>query len=134
MDMVEVNTADLIGPALDYAVAHAEGYELRRNKYQWHLYVEGAKCGSFYPNKKHDFVVRQAGYWQPSVAWSQGGALIDLWITALNQQSADTWMAYCDDSVGVGHTALIAVCRAIVAAEIGETVQVPEELCSPIAA
>lgn len=72
--MIEVKTAELIGPALDWAVAQAVGVEvgvirppvidennqpaLLTNKLRWLMSGEPAK------------------FWLPSTDWSQGGPLI----------------------------------------------------------
>ena len=123
---VEVNCCGLVGPALDWAVAQVEnvfvhigdpelGDELRI------FYVSG-NC---LPR-----VVRYA----PSTDWAQGGPLIEVHQIELEWDGSDGkalwWKATHQDIVQfqMGETPLIAACRAIVAAHLGEVVSVPAEL------
>lgn len=132
--MIEVKTADLIGPALDWAVAKAEGLDHTIYFYRYGGYwvVPVVKDG-YNPERKVD-------WFSPSTDWSQGGPLIEKYTIALESADADPgadwrWNARfeCD---GAGHTGtpkcgstpLIAACRAIVAAKLGDVVQVPAEL------
>lgn len=103
--MIEVKTAELIGPALDFSAAKAEGLNCKVIKL--------------------------------STDWSQAGQLIDKYGISLVPPCGahNDWDAYIYDSIGntVGsaercETALIAICRAVVAAQLGDTVQVPAEL------
>ena len=76
--------------------------------------------------------------YSPSTDWSQGGPLIGDRITVLAASYAfGDWHAECctnmygrpfEEFGGRGPTLLIAAMRAIVAAELGDTVDVPEEL------
>ena len=117
--MIEVKTADIIGPALDWSVAKAVGYQLR---------ILGG-TGS------HDASDAELVFcFKPSTGWAQGGPLIDDYVVQL-EPWAGYWTAKTDCGLGVSHyvkrdgnTPLIAVCRAIVAAKLGEVVSVPAEL------
>lgn len=71
----------------------------------------------------------------PSTDWSQGGPLINERKVRVDPTPSLTsglkgWQAECWDTYGIGRgpTALIAACRAIVAAELGDSVDVPDEL------
>lgn len=117
MTIVEVKTAELIGYALDWAV--------------------GVACKDseprLYPDIRGFWLLGPFGKpWNPSEDWSQGGPLIEkLGITLLPPRyPGDKWGATYDTQSCMfdGGTALIAACRAIVAAKLGDTVQVPEEL------
>lgn len=112
MNMIEVKTAELSGPALDWAVAKAECFdvEIPARDVVWSKY---------------------GGCYSPSINWEQGGALVheyriafalypDLYFAALGHNEFS--------GTAMGETHLIAACRAIVAAKLGETVQVPAEL------
>lgn len=126
--VVEVQCSDLIGPALDWAVAKAEsvfvhigdpelGDELRV------FYVSG-KC--------LPCVVKYA----PSTDWRFGGPLISKHLMDFTVEHPETiGAALCDENgmyIGdrsmFGPTHLIAACRAIVSAHLGEVVSVPAEL------
>ena len=104
---MKIKTSELEGAALDYAVAVATGE------------VAG-------------------GWYSPSTNWSQGGPLVSRRISILVDVFGD-WYAEASEGMygrpleefdGQGPTALIAAMRAIVASEIGDTVDIPEELLS----
>lgn len=75
--------------------------------------------------------------WTPSVDWSQGGPLIEEHSVCLATVGGKWFAAFepgqglmeWNDS-GSGDTALVAACRAIVHAKLGETVKIPVELIS----
>lgn len=125
-EFVIVKTQDLVGAALDWAVAKVEAVDYRH---------DGIECRTrltvrtFHHYRKPNFM--------PSTDWSQGGPLILNYgvslrcIAPANAWEADRW----DDSVIPSRlveieaeTPLIAACRAIVASVLGETVSVPKEL------
>ncbi len=136
-DMIEVKTAELIGVALDYAVFRAVG-----------VFPHGILLETPWPK-----VRQQEGYvyvidrlylgdtlYSPSTNWSQGGPLIEKYcmevVTMAGQFHAVTNRGhstvhyvdvYEEDFEGCGTTHLVAVCRAIVASKLGDTVQVPRE-------
>lgn len=113
MEMIEVKTAELIGPALDWATAKASGTKIDDSR--------GKEL-------RIDIAPGFQSPWVPSVNWYQGGPLIDSHVTAINKTGTHTWWAHSEDRLGEGETALIAACRAIVASKIGDTVSVPKEL------
>lgn len=124
---VEVKTAELAGAALDWAVAMAEGWESYRPEAGW---------------IKSQFQKRVVGpipvfgdlhtHYSPSTEWAHGGTLIDKYNIWLSGPIGDRkeWSAAIDlnNEEMRGETALIALCRAIVAAKLGDVVQVPVEL------
>ena len=113
---MKVKTADLIGPALDWAVA---------------------KC---LPNPqdvtcKNGVVRRQPVQYvfTPSTDWSQGGPLIEREGISLNLWAEFGWRAgtrtgKAPASFYSGPTPLIAAMRCVVAANLGDEVDVPDEL------
>lgn len=70
----------------------------------------------------------------PSTDWSQGGPLIEKYFLASERMCDGLWQCggvfKCaldsHSMVGEGETPLIALCRAIVAAKLGDEVDVPE--------
>lgn len=124
MNMIEVKTADLSGAALDWAVGTAAGIELKG--------FAGKGFGVYIPSE-NGFVKE---IWSPSTDWAQCGSLIDKYRPDIQTNSDGQIAAYLNNSlsdpeplaIGRGDTYLIAVCRAIVAAKLGDTVQVPAEL------
>ena len=124
MSMIEVKTADLSGAALDWAVGIAAGGEQKPRQFAdnidapfWDAWVfpDGYACTA----------------WKPSENWSQGGWLIYKYqITYL--RDGEDYIAVISrmeqKGFGSGSNHLIAACRAIVDAKLGESVQVPAEL------
>ncbi|HCG1294837.1 TPA: DUF2591 family protein [Pseudomonas aeruginosa] len=118
-ETVEVKTCDLEGTALDWAVAVIEGYDLMKHPFR----------RAFIPN---------LGYcdYSPSTNWTFGGPLIEKHMVRTHYAAdtekradagciAQTWRPYAE---AYGRTLLIAACRAIVTARLGETINVPAEL------
>jgi hypothetical protein len=118
--MKTVNTCELIGPALDWAVAKSCGDE------HW---TSG---------RNPDWFAWRMRNWKPSTDWAQGGPLIEKYVVSIefgkNQDDFPGWSAivgpvtYMQEPDAFGSTPLVAACRAIVTAKLGETVQIPDEL------
>lgn len=108
--MIEVKTSELIGPALRYAVAVADGWDF---------------------SKEFDRVTFNGFY--PDTDWAQGGPLIAEHgkRIGLELRIAENSASYLQGGMRIGYTAntvLVASMRAIVAAHLGDTVQIPDEL------
>lgn len=102
---MKTKTSELEGAALDWAVAVATG------------------LGMSYARRAH-----QCGF-RPSTDWSQGGPLM----TRLEMltRGHGIWYAIpiCVDVIELsGYTPLVAAMRAIVASELGDEVDIPDEL------
>ena len=100
-----MNTNKLTGAALDWAVAKCEGT----------LHDDGSI----------------SDYFQPSVDWEQGGAIIECEIIGLDYDATDGWQARDFDTqqiTATGRTPLEAAMRCYVASKLGDDVEVPEEL------
>ncbi len=125
MTMIEVKTSDLIGAALDWAVAETEGRKrIQTTRREFGMNVPKRVIPSYSTN------------------WNQGGPLLDKHCKSFGcvQDGKDsTWRAFgygdgeefdpCRQMrLSSGPTILIAACRAIVAARLGDTVSVPAEL------
>ena len=128
---MKIKTSELEGAALDWAVANAVGQDVTEQG----VYIQERRAGQ-------DGSVSLTKTWvafSPSTNWSQGGPLIERYCMPLDYNSnSDMWAA----SVRVGRlvnsssgwvfmsapTPLVAACRAIVAAKLGDVVDVPEEL------
>jgi Protein of unknown function (DUF2591) len=128
--MVDImKTAELVGAALDWAVAKCEGQneiqllQLRRN----------------YP---YDFLIGGGLIFRPSTNWSDGGPIIEREkISIVRDAGDDYWQAVTDAESGSmfglgiagrnyrdGSTPLMAAMRCYVAFKLGEEVEIPEEL------
>jgi len=124
INLIEVKTADLVGEALGWMVGMAEGLT---------LYLDTP----IYGNGWRVFVIHRAEAtkryerYTPWESWALGGPLIQKYRVGFGLYS-DSFFAVTglDDVPGDadGSTHLIAACRAIVAARLGDTVQVPKEL------
>lgn len=136
MKTTTVETSQLSGAALDWAVAKALGWEMRRVPND----IDGQNGGDVLapPDLSGDFQFPPRGKVAPwyfvrrwSSDWSQGGPLIEK-LEGLTQDDDGNWYAIPSSEYGVielsGPTPLIAACRAIVAAELGDDVEVPTEL------
>jgi hypothetical protein len=100
-----MKTNELTGAALDWAVAKCEGT----------LHDDGSV----------------SDYFQPSVDWEQGGAIIECEIIGLDYDATDGWQARDFDTqqiTATGRTPLEAAMRCYVASKLGDEVKVPEEL------
>ncbi|AVD86007.1 DUF2591 domain-containing protein [Pseudomonas sp. SWI44] len=131
--LIVVKTADLAGEALGWAVGKAEGLD---------VYLEppgynGVPCRVF-ARYQGEAIVHTKRY-NPREDWALGGQLIEQHKIKLSPYADRGW--YADkvfpaeasvagnvDWCGFGPTPLIALCRAYVAAKLGDTVQVPKEL------
>jgi len=106
-------TAELTGPALDWAVGYVMGEKLR-------ILERQIVCPEDY---------------SPSTNWAQGGPIIEReginigTIDALNGPYWEAHMPYgMSDDFGAGPTPLIAAMRCYVDSKLGDEVEVPEEL------
>lgn len=118
---MKVKTKDLIGPALDWAVAKCEGLHvldaMRRPL------VDGVAWAS------------DTGKYSPSTDWDQGGPIIErlivegLWLQS-HPEYPEKFLATMDHYLTkfYGPTALIAAMRCYVASKLGEEIDIPEEL------
>ncbi|WP_173476957.1 phage protein NinX family protein [Pseudomonas protegens] len=139
--MIEVKTAELVGPALDWAVGivvHGKVY----------VFPDGGLCppeGTISLKEDDGTLWTNIGgfhhgdQWRPSTDWTQGGLLIDqhqVWLSPpVDDVEPVGWDAeiYGEDGATSAiqdgcPTALIAVCRAVVQAKLGDVVSVPAEL------
>lgn len=130
-EFVEVKTQDLIGAALDWAVAMAEkvdGFVTHKGRPAFEKEFD-PDCWADDSCLK---VFKCWQYYAPSAEWSQGGPLIEKyavefeWITDATIRAE---VPACASS-GYGNRHLTAACRAIVASVLGDTVSVPKELLS----
>lgn len=140
--MIEVKTAELDGAALDWAVAKATEwlepfYGIGR--------IWADESGDLFmdspdPDEPNDVTelhhFNHIEAWSPRRIWSQGGRLIEKFGVNLMTCMDKSWQAKIwVDGVQVclqrhKHEPLIAACRAIVSAKLGDTVSVPAELVS----
>lgn len=121
-----MNTSELTGAALDWAVAKCEELNPQIGKIvrypgtphqehvAWYVYVDSTERDAF----------------EPSTNWAQGGPIIDQEGISIGKGDKQ-WAAFAnaDDEEGMlGTTSLIAAMRCYVASKLGDTVDVPTEL------
>ena len=137
---MKIKTADLIGPALDWAVGTA--LELPVEICQ--VFQYGRPNGAHYISIGETDNDGAEVTFEPSEEWSQGGPIIEWENLGLEKHRLDgpyQWAA-CDwhpvvvqgytclerSKYAYGPTQLIAAMRCLVAATLGDEVDVPDEL------
>jgi len=101
-DVLELKTAELSGLPLHWAVALADrGANKMPSPAQFKLWND----------------------YQPSSSWIHGGVLFDK--HAIDMTYHDGWLVAVEGGDALGPTKLIALCRAVVMAKLGDVVQVP---------
>ena len=109
---MRIKTSELEGAALDWAVAMA-------------ICPESFKTDQKDSNGLYPWSTGWLRNGSPSTDWSQGGPLIEWYYVDVE---SGPWSAYYGRKTMHGDSPLIAVCRAIVAAKLGDEVDVPDEL------
>ena len=123
--MTTINTNDLIGLALDWAVELAKGTHWSPNGYFVFKHPDGTTR-----------IFERNPEWRYSTHWAQSGPIIDrekISVRSTPVSSGIVWFAtYNPDNdyafCGDGPTLLIAAMRCFCASKLGDTVEVPEEL------
>ncbi|MBD2816513.1 DUF2591 family protein [Xenorhabdus sp. Flor] len=118
---MKLKTSELTGWALDWAVCLAIGGTVKSG------IIEA-------PN--HDYFVTNIGKYTftPSTDWALCGQLIERYSIELVNELLDCvfiWSANCNyvsDDYLDGQTPQIAICRAVVAVQLGDEVEIPDEL------
>lgn len=132
---MKINASELIGPALDWAVAKCEGATEGYNSLGVFLW-DGIPCINAYGHDV-DFT--------PSTNWSHGGPIIEregisvAFVLGWVSHPMGPWRAtprlseqYNYYTLGAAQceTPLIAAMRCYVASKLGDEVEIPEELLS----
>ena len=104
-----MKTAELTGPALDWAVAKFEGVT------DW---------------DSVDLVFRDDDFcwYEPSTNWAQGGPIIEREEICVLAPVRGLWRGRKEGRTQYGPTPLIAAMRCYVASKLGDDVEIPEEL------
>ncbi|CAM3637325.1 phage protein NinX family protein [Xenorhabdus thuongxuanensis] len=118
---MKIKTSALTGRALDWAVAMAIGAKP----------VAWEKRGKVLELPNRDYFVAADGYFytfKPTTDWAQCGQLIEAY-KVKSEHSEHIWYASCKRRMlALGRTPQIAICRAVVAAQLGDEVEIPDEL------
>jgi hypothetical protein len=130
-----MKTSELIGPALDWAVAKCEGLDFeidaRLPNYPHIMLADKNVWG-----ERRCVLDEEDGgiLFCPTTDWSQGGPIIDRESIELRRYNKHTWMAEVSQpglagkGVYAGPTPLIAAMRCHIAHKLGDEVEVPGEL------
>jgi hypothetical protein len=134
---MKIKTSELQGAALDWAVAKCEGYT-GLHKIEGRMPHE-PQLGIWPPRKEYGVMdLWELGF---STDWSQGGPIIERhWIELVpwpnESDENDRWEAIQNDlPIRVYHqgsTPLIAAMRCYVASNMGDEVEVPDELLEEV--
>lgn len=145
---VVIETCKLEGPALDWAVAKADGSAQMfdcENDWPGNNAVTQAACeGSVIilalDHRLYIETSQATRLWAPSTDWSQSGKFLDDHIKRMGDcaEPIDGWAALSegkqcyamnhDGDMAFGSTKRIAVCRAVVLSKLGTSVEVPAVL------
>lgn len=121
--MTKIKTANLTGPALDWAVAQAEGHDP--------LLIEGIwRVIYTIPTTNPDADEGRACKRLPNyTTWQEGGPIIEREGISLYKMGHQ-WLAGTGGGLGnvFGPTPLIAAMRCYVASRLGDEVDIPDEL------
>jgi hypothetical protein len=128
---MRLKTTELEGNNLDKAVAVALRLSVKLN-------IDGGVSINTlkYPEYAKLFPGFRFAAFRPSTDWSQGGVILQRECMELHVEDPSEWHAsmWWDDENSSGDirmrgpTPLIAVCRCVVAAVLGDEVEIPEEL------
>ena len=132
-----VETKNLTGPALDWAVAKCEQKPLVFRGRKWP--TDGTATVEYAPWAVHPVVNGSGQFvaslcnstYSPSTDWNQGGPIIEREDIAMWPDQEGGWFASTDQGKSMdyhGETALIAAMRCYVASKLGDTVDISEEL------
>ena len=140
---MKIKTSELIGPALDYAVALCEGLDVESAAARKAAHIEDwmslavrpvkdvlGYCDRFYASKyvKHGLLGDIPRY---SSKWSQAGTIIEREGIAIRPTwdgEVAGWITMKGRFEWTGPTPLVAAMRCYVASKIGDEVDIPEEL------
>lgn len=117
--MTKSKTSELTGAALDWAVAKAIKVSVK-------ILPIDNEAG------KHQ--VQKCGFieepWWPSFDWSQCGPLIAEYLQKFEKYGSGDFFADCGgrETCYSAPTPQIAICRAVVAAKLGDEVEIPSDL------
>lgn len=124
---MKILTRDLIDSSLNWAVGHSLGAETKDHTFGIEGSPKFTNCTVF-PDGRAFTAFR------PSTDWSHGGPIIEKRVDSLHTWNDGTWEATVlvnriEGIGGQGPTPLVAAMRALVASELGDEVDVPDELC-----
>ena len=132
---MKIDTSTLTGPALNWAVATARGFTVYHNEMLNSSVMPGFWVSGYYPGDLNSWV--PLNKIAASTDWAQGGALIQQEKITVGPWDTSPFSAHYGtvDMVTsrnprlVGPTPLIAAMRVYVSMQLGDAVEMPDELC-----
>ena len=117
---MKVKASELQGEALDWAVAKAEG-------------VDGYIVNESFMTRWTDDECEDGVDYHYSTDWAQGGPIIEREGISVATDDVEPWCGFIEDDETntlffSGPTPLIAAMRCYVASQIGDEIELPEEL------
>lgn len=111
---MKIKTQDLIGAALDWAVAKCEGTEI--------TFSEGLQAAP---------LGMPSGQWEMySTNWAQGGPIIEREHFEFDfREDEQDYACFDGYRAAIGPTHLIAAMRCYCCSKLGDVIDIPEELC-----
>ena len=126
--MAKIKTSELIGPALDWAVAECEKVRTYVRPYE---HTMTGLC--ILDADLVDMETDDAQELRYSRDWAQGGPILDRERITIrqwtNMPSIHAYMPHDGAPWGAGPTPLIAAMRCFCRSKLGDVVDIPEELC-----
>lgn len=129
--MTIIQTKDLAGAQLDWAVAKAEGHRIDDYEADNGSNIIGVTAHGFTRIIHGGSTLEKIRYgtYQPSTEWLHAGPIIEREMLGTMPVSDAWWRAGdVDGANGYGPTPLVAAMRCYVAAKLGDQVDVPEVL------
>lgn len=125
---MKIQTKNLTGAALDYAVAKCAGATKL-----WHDTV-----ATWWVELNGEPLALSSGWsarqsWSPSTVWGQGGPIIEkerISVIRDADETEESWLgvSYTSEHNEFGPTPLVAAMRCFVSSRLGEEVDIPDEL------
>lgn len=131
-----MKTLELIGPALDWAVAKCEGLPIRKDP----MHLDGDYWiwpDMWPPTPEYARIGGKKNGYSPSTNWAQGGPIIERERIAINPSARIgtlQWAAIPEDHKAGslincwGSTPLTAAMRCYVVSKLGNEIEIPKEL------
>jgi hypothetical protein len=121
---MKIKTSELIGTALDWAVAKCEAVKLHPMAQNGVMEIHFSQ-----PNGGDSF--------SPSTDWAQGGPIIEREEISISREFTSAWAAWASapirdeaEAFGYGPTPLIAAMHCYVQSKLGDEVEVPDEVAA----
>ena len=136
-----MKTSELIGPALDWAVAKSMGFNMHTGALLGGFIREGTWLQGYYIHNENAWLPLRL--YKPSSEWDKGGPIIERKKIKISPNLNDTWSAQIRHETShplvahkvlagwtnsSGPTILVAAMRCLVRSKLGDEIELPEKL------